>query len=242
LNPSRPKLLIVAGANGAGKSTLTRRWSRRFQNRLGPVLDPDEIAQNLNPLNPPLASIRAARTVLGSTSKFLNQGSSFVIETTLSDRNRHLDLIEQAHVQGFRVWLFYVGLEKSGLHLNRVADRVRGGGHDVPDVDILRRLSRSERSIGDCERGHRCRLVDTDSEIAPRIGMTLNQNPRAIHPSFKKSVRLETIKIYPETRLPMPSASNETKSVFALTPSTPARSSNAACKLFGRRASNLPLT
>jgi predicted ABC-type ATPase len=143
LNPSRPKLLIVAGANGAGKSTLTRRWSRRFQNRLGPVLDPDEIAKNLNPLNPPLASIRAARTVLGSTSKFLNQGSSFVIETTLSDRNRHLDLIEQAHVQGFRVWLLYVGLEKSGLHLNRVADRVRGGGQDVPDVDILRRLSRS---------------------------------------------------------------------------------------------------
>jgi predicted ABC-type ATPase len=133
LNPSRPKLLIVAGANGAGKSTLTRRWSRRLH-QLGPTLDP---------ANPTLVSIRAARTVLGSTTKFLNEGSSFVIETTLSDRNRHLNLIEQAQVQGFRVWLLYVGLEKSGLHLNRVADRVRGGGHDVPDVDILRRLSRS---------------------------------------------------------------------------------------------------
>jgi predicted ABC-type ATPase len=143
LNQLRPKLLIVAGANGAGKSTLTKRWSRRFQSRLGPVLDPDEIAKNLNPTNPTLASIRAARTVLGRTTQYLNEGSSFVIETTLSDRNRHLDLIQQAHVQGFRVWLLYVGLEKSGLHLNRVADRVRGGGHDVPDVDILRRLSRS---------------------------------------------------------------------------------------------------
>jgi predicted ABC-type ATPase len=142
LNPSRPKLLIVAGANGAGKSTLTRRWSRRLH-QLGPTLDPDEIAKSLNPANPTLASIRAARTVLGSTTKFLNEGSSFVIETTLSDRNRHLNLIEPAQVQGFRVWLLYVGLEKSGLHLNRVADRVRGGGHDVPDVDILRRLSRS---------------------------------------------------------------------------------------------------
>jgi predicted ABC-type ATPase len=142
VNRSRPKLLIVAGANGAGKSTLTKRWTRRLH-RLGPVLDPDEIAKGINPIHPALAGIRAARTVLERTTTFLNEGSSFVIETTLSDRNRHLDLIERAHEHGFRVWLLYVGLEKSQLHLNRVADRVRGGGHDVPDADILRRLSRS---------------------------------------------------------------------------------------------------
>jgi hypothetical protein len=36
----------------------------------------------------------------------------------------------------------------------------------------------------------------------------------------------------------MPSATKETKSVFALTPSRLARSSNAACKLLGRRDLN----
>ena len=109
MNRSDPKLLIVADANGAGKSTLTKRWTRRLH-RLGPVLDPDEIAKGINPINPSLAGIRAARTVLASTTAFLNEGSSFVIETTLSDRNRHLDLIDRTHGRGFRVWMLYVGL------------------------------------------------------------------------------------------------------------------------------------
>ena len=147
MTPDRPKLVIVAGANGSGKSTLTKRWARRFTDRLGPIFDPDSIARTLNPINPKQASIRAARTVLQGMAQQLQARSSFLVETTLSDRNRHLDLIAQAHENNFRVWLLYVGLEKPELHLNRVADRVRAGGHDVPDTDILRRLTRSLNNL-----------------------------------------------------------------------------------------------
>ena len=157
----RPKLLIVAGANGSGKSTLTKRWKHRFHNRLGPVLDADAIAKTINPTNPIQASIQAARTVLTSITQLLKERSSFVIETTLSDRNRHLDLIERAHDQHYRVWLLYVGLEKPELHLNRVADRVRVGGHDVPDTDILRRLHRSLNNLPETlRRADRALLYD----------------------------------------------------------------------------------
>ena len=88
-----PRLLIVAGANGAGKSTLTARLKRRFGSRLGTVLDPDAIARERTPDNPGQSAIFAARTVLAALADGLERGSRMVYETTLSDKNRHLELI-----------------------------------------------------------------------------------------------------------------------------------------------------
>jgi predicted ABC-type ATPase len=99
----KPRLLIVAGPNGAGKSTLTARLEKRFADRLGQLLDADAIARALNPSDPGKAAILAARTVLNALNDGLERGRRMVYETTLSDRNRHLELIAQAKTQGFQV-------------------------------------------------------------------------------------------------------------------------------------------
>lgn len=139
----KPRLLIVAGPNGAGKSTLTARLSKRFADRLGQLLDPDAIARALNPNEPSKVAILAARTVLNALNDGLEQGKRMVYETTLSDRNRHLELIAQAKARGFQVWVLYVGLGLAERHVRRVKVRAQAGGHDVPGEDVMRRYHRS---------------------------------------------------------------------------------------------------
>jgi predicted ABC-type ATPase len=142
-----PRLLIVAGANGAGKSTLAARLKRRFGTRLGTILDPDAIARERTPDDPSKSAIFAARTVLTALADGLERGSRMVYETTLSDKNRHLELIAQAKARGFEVWVLYVGLGSTDMHIRRVRSRVQSGGHDVPDADIVRRYSRSLHNL-----------------------------------------------------------------------------------------------
>jgi predicted ABC-type ATPase len=51
--------------------------------------------------------------------------------------------ILKAKKQGFQISLFYVGLEDVELHILRVAERVRKGGHFIAEEDIRRRYNRS---------------------------------------------------------------------------------------------------
>lgn len=142
-----PTLILVAGANGSGKSTLTARWKERFKNKTITVLDPDAIAKTMNSGQPVQARVKAARYVLETTQELLVARSSFILETTLSDRQYHIRLLQQAKRLNYRIWLLYTGVTKPEILLNRVADRVRAGGHNVPDEDILRRYKRSLENL-----------------------------------------------------------------------------------------------
>jgi predicted ABC-type ATPase len=143
----RPRLILVAGANGSGKSTLTKRWYNRGKERFGLLLDPDAIAKEINPIQPQLAGIQAARVTLQRIQNALQTQTDLVIETTLSDSHRHIHLIEQATAEHYRIWLWYVGVDTPEFNALRVAQRVSSGGHDVPFKDILRRRERSLRNL-----------------------------------------------------------------------------------------------
>jgi predicted ABC-type ATPase len=56
-----PTLTIVAGANGSGKSTLTRS---AIDIDRTPLIDPDAIAREIDPINPVSAAISAGRQAL----------------------------------------------------------------------------------------------------------------------------------------------------------------------------------
>jgi predicted ABC-type ATPase len=71
---------------------------------LGTILDPDAIARERTPDDPSKSAIFAARTVLTALANGLERGSRMVYETTLSDKNRHLELIAQAKAREFEVW------------------------------------------------------------------------------------------------------------------------------------------
>jgi predicted ABC-type ATPase len=43
--------------------------------------------------------------------------------------------------------LVYIGTEKVEINLSRIAQRVLSGGHDVPEIDVRRRFSRSFKNL-----------------------------------------------------------------------------------------------
>ncbi|WP_342234415.1 zeta toxin family protein [Ralstonia sp. OTU4908] len=136
----KPQLWVVAGPNGAGKTTLT---GQHFAGRVV-VVNPDDIALRINPHHNGSSAVmvQAGREAIKQREALLAQKASFAVETTLTGKGE-LDLMRRASAQGYKVNLFFVGLDNAQLSAGRVAQRVRSGGHPVPLDDIFRRFDRS---------------------------------------------------------------------------------------------------
>lgn len=124
---------MFAGPNGAGKSTLIKRFISGGLE----IVNPDilVVKQSILP-------IEAARQALQRRFELLSLGKSFAIETTMSGMSE-LKFIAAAKNQGFKVILFFVYIASPILALQRIAERVRRGEHDVPAEDVRRRFKRS---------------------------------------------------------------------------------------------------
>lgn len=129
-------LYIIGGCNGAGKTTASYTVlpdildCREFVNA-------DEIARGLSPFNPADVAIEAGRLMLKRIEELLAREESFSIETTLATRS-YVNLVHRAHNKGYRVTLLFFWLNSPELAIQRVAERVSKGGHDIPE-DIIRR-------------------------------------------------------------------------------------------------------
>ena len=74
----------------------------------------------------------------------MEAGLSFCTETVFSDPvGAKLGLLEEARTRGFAVFLIFIGLESPSLAVARVKQRVRHGGHDVPDEKLHARFPRT---------------------------------------------------------------------------------------------------
>ncbi len=69
----------------------------------------------------------------------LKKGISFTQETTLSGF-RTERTAKKALEAGYFVRLYYVGLNTAQESLDRIANRVKRGGHNIPTNDVLRRF------------------------------------------------------------------------------------------------------
>ncbi len=71
---------------------------------------------------------------------------SFTFESTLSSRTFAL-FLNRCKAQGYKVQVSYIALPSAELAVNRVALRVKLGGHNIPQVDIERRFQRSLHNL-----------------------------------------------------------------------------------------------
>ena len=76
--------------------------------------------------------------MLSRIKDLLSRNESFSIETTLATRS-YFSLIEKAHQQGYEVTLLYFWLKSPEQAMERVAERVSKGGHNIPKDIIIRR-------------------------------------------------------------------------------------------------------
>ena len=130
-------LYIISGPNGAGKTTASYSVLPKILH-CKEFVNADEIARGLSPFNPESVAIEAGRLMLNRIKELLSRNESFSIETTLATRS-YFRLIEKAHQQGYEVTLLYFWLKSPEQAMERVAERVSKGGHNIPQDIIVRR-------------------------------------------------------------------------------------------------------
>jgi predicted ABC-type ATPase len=151
LNPSKPPTVaVLAGINGAGKTTASQRIFREGL-RVPAFVNADTIARGLNTYDPESEAVKAGRIMLDHLHDLAARRKSFAFETTLSART-YAPWLGQLRDTGYVVHLFYYWLRSPDLAIRRVADRVRAGGHHVPDDTVRRRYARSIRNFLDLYR------------------------------------------------------------------------------------------
>jgi len=132
------KVIIIAGPNGAGKTTFARSFLPQ-EAQCPRFVNADLIAAGLSPFAPEMAAIRAGRLMLEEIAACARRGESFALETTLSGLG-YLRHIRQWRNSGYRVILYFLALPDAETAIARVAERVRQGGHDIPEATIRRRF------------------------------------------------------------------------------------------------------
>lgn len=136
-----PQVVVLAGINGAGKTTASQRTLRESM-RIPVFVNADTIARGLNAFDVESEAANAGRVMLDHLHRLAAQKRSFAFETTLAGRT-YASWLGELRQSGYAVHLFYYWLESPDLSIRRVAERVRAGGHHVPDDTIRRRYSRS---------------------------------------------------------------------------------------------------
>lgn len=136
---------IIAGPNGAGKTTFASEFLPDFVD-CREFLNADLIAAGLSPFAPETQNVRAGRLLLDRIRELSEARRDFGFETTLSGRS-YARLLKVMQQQRYRLILFFLWLPSADMAVSRVANRVRQGGHNVPEADIRRRYLAGQRNL-----------------------------------------------------------------------------------------------
>lgn len=139
------QVIVIAGPNGAGKTTLAPFLLRDGLGVLEYV-NADPIASGLSAFDPASVAIAAGRVMLRRLHELANQQKTFAFESTLAAKS-YAPWIEGLCSRGYSFQLMFLWLRNADLAVHRVRERVRAGGHDVPEVVIRRRYDSGLRNF-----------------------------------------------------------------------------------------------
>ena len=140
-----PSLYVIAGPNGAGKTTFAKEFLPHYA-KCENFVNADLIAGGLSPFSPEAAAMRAGRLLLEQIRLLASKRSDFGFETTLSGVT-YVSLLRTLKAQGYRIQLFFLWIPTIEMALARIADRVRRGGHDIPERVVRRRFRKGIQNL-----------------------------------------------------------------------------------------------
>ena len=146
----QPTYVVFAGVNGAGKSTFyrSRYWCDCEADMHLPRVNPDEIlALEGKDWSSAANQLWAGKQAVREIDEHFRRMESFNQETTLTGRTSVMR-IQKAFELGYRVKLFYIGVDSCDIALERIRHRVGTGGHDIDEEDVTRRFSASLSALG----------------------------------------------------------------------------------------------
>jgi predicted ABC-type ATPase len=131
-----PQAIVIAGPNGSGKSTCAALLLPE-----GFIfINADMIAQELSGQRGAIADLQAGRKLLDLLDDLECQKADFAVETTLATV-KLAPRIDRLRGLGYQTHLIFFWLPTAELAVERVAARVRAGGHGVPEPTIRRRFA-----------------------------------------------------------------------------------------------------
>ncbi len=139
----RSSVVVLAGPNGAGKSTMAAELLVEVLG-VSEFVDADVFARTLPRSG--AAAITAGRAMLRRLDELGTSGRDFGFETTLASRSL-APRIRTLTRAGYECHLVFLWLPSADLAVARVADRVRLGGHAVPEPTIRRRYRSGLRNF-----------------------------------------------------------------------------------------------
>src|SRR6266446_4339505 len=119
-------LFVIAGPNGAGKSTSAPELLTGPM-RVEQFVNADVIASERG-----VSDIEAGRITLQRLTELAEARRDMAFETTLSSRLL-LPRIRSMQAAGYLFHLFFFWLPNADMAVKRVAFRVAGGGHNIPE-------------------------------------------------------------------------------------------------------------
>jgi predicted ABC-type ATPase len=132
-------VIVIGGPNGAGKTTTANRLLPKELD-LREFLNADEIARGLAPFDPEGNAVPAGRLMIERIDQLVAAGKSFAFETTCAG-HRQAKLLRRCREAGYRVTFIYLWLPSAQFAIERVAQRVAQGGHNIPEDVIVRRYA-----------------------------------------------------------------------------------------------------
>jgi predicted ABC-type ATPase len=142
------KILMIAGPNGAGKTTMTLEFIAD-RSILYEFINADEIARGLAPLNPESVALTASKLMIRRLKELLDINKSFAFESTASGTN-YVKHLKAAKSKGYEINLTFLWLASPDQAVKRVAQRVKQGGHFVPEETIIRRYYAGLKNLLTC--------------------------------------------------------------------------------------------
>lgn len=108
---------------------------------LGIYINADDISRALSDKGPADQYDRDRKAQMRSRQQryaALETGQSLSYETVMS-HDSHIDFMREARNRGYEVHLYFVGVSDPQINIDRIAQRVAQGGHDVPKDKTLKR-------------------------------------------------------------------------------------------------------
>ncbi len=140
-----PTLYIIAGCNGAGKTTASFSLLPSILN-CDIFINADEIAREIAPGEVEKVAFEAGRQMIEQINARIRERETFAFETTLSARS-YRETILFAQALGYHVTLLFFWLESVEMAIDRVARRVKEGGHNIETEVIRRRYNRGIKNL-----------------------------------------------------------------------------------------------
>ena len=181
MTTKRPHLIVIAGPNGAGKSTTAPSLLKGMLH-VTEFVNADLIAQGLSAFKPEMTAFQAGRIMLERMHYLANKRINFSFETTLASKT-FAPWITELREMGYVFHLVFLWLPNEEFAINRVAERVRMGGHNVPEDAIRRRYHAGLRNFFNLYRPLADSWVFYDNSVAkPTLIAYSNQEQRLIVP------------------------------------------------------------